>query len=299
MAKSILLLGADGQVGWELRRTLAPLGPVTACTRAEADLADLDHLRAVAAAAELIVNAAAYTAVDKAESEPELADLVNHRAVAVLAETARARGARLVHYSTDYVFDGAKPAPYIETDAVNPLSVYGATKLAGERAIAASGCRHLVFRTSWVYAARGRNFVRTMLRLAQERDELAVVADQLGAPTSARLIAELTARALAKPIPDGLYHLAAAGETSWHGFAVFVLTEARRLGWPMTADPGRVRPIPTSGYPTPARRPANSRLATDRLRTALGVVLPPWQDDARAVVAALINADRSQADRKA
>jgi dTDP-4-dehydrorhamnose reductase len=213
----ILLLGANGQVGWELRRALSSKADVTACGRAEADLSQLDELREVLqrAKANIIVNAAAYTAVDKAETERDLAERVNHEAVAVLAAHAKQSDALLIHYSTDYVFDGAKPAPYLETDATNPLSVYGATKLRGEQAVQASGCHHIIFRTSWVYAARGQNFIKTMLRLAQERDELSVVADQTGAPTSAGLIAEVTAQAISHPVLSGTYHLAASGETSW------------------------------------------------------------------------------------
>jgi dTDP-4-dehydrorhamnose reductase len=286
----ILLLGANGQVGWELRRALPP-GEVTALGRAEADLSDLEGLRGVLerAKANIIVNAAAYTAVDKAETERDLAERINHEAVAVMADHAKKTDALLIHYSTDYVFDGTKPAPYVETDTTNPISVYGATKLRGENAIRASGCHHIIFRTSWVYAARGHNFVKTMLRLAQERDELSVVADQLGAPTSAALIAAVTAQALAKPVLAGTYHLTAGGETTWHGFAVMILAEAQRLGLKLRARPDRVKPIPTSAYPTPAKRPANSRLNTDKLRTALGLVLPGWDNQARSVVAALVN----------
>lgn len=290
-AYKILLLGANGQVGWELRRSLKPMGDITACTRAEADLADLDGLRNVVARAKpnIIVNAAAYTAVDKAESEPELADRINHEAVAVLAAEAKKTEALLIHYSTDYVYDGTKPAPYVETDTTHPLGVYGATKLRGEDAVRASGCFHVIFRTSWVYAARGHNFVKTMLRLGRERDELKVVSDQIGAPTSAHLIADVTAQALTKPVLSGVYHLTAAGETSWHGFAALILAEAKRLGLALKVDPEQILPIPTSAYPTPAKRPANSRLNTDKLRTGLGIALPPWESQARRTVAALVN----------
>jgi len=286
----ILLLGANGQVGWELRRALAPLGDVTACGRAEADLSDLENLRAVVAQtkAEVIVNAAAYTAVDKAEAEKDLAERINHEAVAVLAAEAKRSDALLVHYSTDYVFDGAKPTPYIETDPTNPISVYGATKLRGEEAIRASGCRHLIFRTSWVYAARGHNFVKTMLRLGKERDQLSVVADQTGAPTSAGLIADVTAQALAQPDVSGTFHLTAAGETTWHGFAQLILAEAEKRGVSLKAGPGQVKAIATSAYPTPAKRPANSRLNTDKLRKTFGIVLPPWDEQAKGIITDIV-----------
>ena len=271
----ILLLGRNGQVGWELERSLAPLGEVTSLGRADLDLRDAARIREAVRAAgpDAIVNAAAYTAVDKAESERDAAFAVNAAAPGVLAEEARREGAFLVHYSTDYVFDGAKATPYVEDDATNPLNVYGASKLAGERAIAATGCRHLILRTSWVYGPRGSNFMLTMLRLARERAELRVVDDQVGAPTSSSAIARATASALARAIrsPElaGLYHLAAAGETSWCGFARAIFQQAG------VATP--VVPIRTEEYPTPARRPRNSRLDCSRLRNALGVTLAPWQ----------------------
>jgi dTDP-4-dehydrorhamnose reductase len=285
----ILLLGANGQVGWELHRALSPLGEVVACGRKEADLSNLDGLRTVAAVAgaDIIVNAAAYTAVDKAETEGAQAERINHEAVAVLAAHAKRAGALLVHYSTDYVFDGTKPSAYVETDPTRPINFYGATKLRGEEAVANSGCRHLVFRTSWVYAARGQNFVRTMLRLAAARDELSVVSDQVGAPTAAELIADVTALALYRGLDAGLFHLTAAGETSWHGFAQLVIGEAQIQGRALKAGPGRVKAIATAGYPTPAKRPANSRMSTNKLRTALGITLPAWQHHARRVVAEL------------
>ncbi|MDX2144509.1 MAG: dTDP-4-dehydrorhamnose reductase [Rhodospirillaceae bacterium] len=285
----ILLLGVRGQVGWELHRALSPLGDVVACGRKEADLSNLDGLRTVAAVAnaDVIVNAAAYTAVDKAETEGAQAERINHEAVAVLAAHAKRSGSILVHYSTDYVFDGTKASPYVETDATRPINFYGSTKLRGEEAIQSSGCRHLIFRTSWVYAARGGNFVRTMLRLAATRDELNVVSDQVGAPTAAELIADVTALALYRGLDGGLYHLTAAGETSWHGFAQLVIGEAQILGRALKAGPGQVKAIPTAAYPTPAKRPANSRMSTDKLRTALGITLPPWQHHARRVVAEL------------
>jgi dTDP-4-dehydrorhamnose reductase len=279
---NILLTGRNGQVGWELQRTLQPVGKVTACDHAGLDLADaaavrrkLDEVRPDA-----IVNAAAYTAVDKAESEPEQANAVNAAAPALLAQEAARRGALLIHYSTDYVFDGAKAAPYVETDPTGPLGAYGRSKLAGEAGIRASGCDHLIFRTSWVYAARGANFLRTILRLAAEREELRVVNDQVGAPTWARLIAEATALALRQALAErrhgrfesGLFHLACAGETSWHGFASAIV--AGRSGLSVKT----VTPIVTADYPTPARRPANSRLDTGAFRARFGLALPDWRD---------------------
>ena len=285
----ILLLGANGQVGTELRATLPPLGDVTAYDRDEVDFTNLEQVRDVIrnVAPDVIVNAAAYTAVDKAESEKEIAERLNHEAVAVMADEAKRSGALLVHYSTDYVYDGTKQSPYVETDATNPISVYGATKLRGDEAIAASGCRHIIFRTTWVYAAHGANFVKTMLRLAKERDELTVIADQFGAPTSAGLLADVTAKAIKDGSLSGTYHLVAGGETTWHGFAQFILAEAQKLGYVLKAGPAQVKAIPTSAYPTPAKRPANSRLSTDKLKTALKIELPSWETHARAVIAAL------------
>lgn len=272
----ILLLGRNGQVGWELEQTLAPLGELTALGRAQLDLADVPRLVASVRALqpEAIVNAAAYTAVDRAETEREAAFAVNATAPRVLAEEARRSGALLVHFSTDYVFDGAKASAYVEEDPANPINVYGASKLAGERAIAASGCRHLVLRTSWVYGPRGANFMLTMLRLARERPQLRVVDDQVGAPTSSTAIARATAtvleRTLRSPGLAGFYHLAAAGETTWCGFARAILA---RAGFETP-----VVPIRTEEYPTPARRPRNSRLDCSRLRQAFGVALEPWQE---------------------
>jgi dTDP-4-dehydrorhamnose reductase len=286
----LLVLGKNGQVGWALQRALAPLGQVVALGREDADLADAAGLRRAVedAGADLIVNAAAYTAVDKAESEPELADRINHRAVAELGAMAAARGALVVHYSTDYVFDGSGSAPYREDDATGPRSVYGATKLAGEQALVGSGARHVIFRTSWVHAGRGHNFIRTMLRLAGERDSLRVVADQMGAPTSAETIAEVTATAIRTGLADGVYHLVAGGETSWHGLAQFVIGEALALRAPLKARPESVVAISTADYPTPAVRPANSRLDTNKLRRSLGIALPDWRDGARRSARQLI-----------
>jgi dTDP-4-dehydrorhamnose reductase len=276
----ILLTGANGQVGWELQRSLAPLGEVVALDRDELDLANNDALRQRVRdlAPQAIVNAAAYTAVDRAESEPDLARAINAIAPGVLAEEAKRLDAVLVHYSTDYVFDGTKAGAYVENDPTNPLSVYGRTKLEGEQAIGATGCRHLTLRTSWVYAARGHNFALTMLRLARERRGLRIVDDQIGAPTWCREIAKATAALLsagfAAPGADGLYHLTASGATSWFGFAqaIFESPEMVRLG----IVPPALEAIPASAYPTPARRPANSRLDCSRLERQAGIRLGPW-----------------------
>lgn len=284
----LLLLGKNGQVGWELQRALAPLGELTALDRhgdggLHGDLSRPDALRETVRRLrpDVIVNAAAYTAVDKAESEPDVARVLNAEAPAVLAQEAAASGAWLVHYSTDYVFDGSGSAPRDESAPAAPLSVYGQTKLEGERAIAASGCRHLVFRTSWVYAARGGNFAKTMLKLAAERDVLRIVADQIGAPTGADLIADVTAHALRQamqePRASGLYHLAASGETSWHGYACHVIEWARARGHAVKVAAAAVQAIPSNEYPTPARRPLNSRLSTRSLQETFSLALPDWQ----------------------
>jgi dTDP-4-dehydrorhamnose reductase len=294
----ILLLGKDGQVGWELQRALAPLGEVLAYGRDGADLADAGALRALVAhtAPDVIVNAAAYTAVDKAETDQDAARAVNAAGVGVLAREAARLGAWLVHYSTDYVFDGAKPAAYLEDDVVAPQSVYGASKEAGEQAIRASGCRHLILRTSWVFAARGGNFAKTMLRLAQERDQMKVVGDQYGAPTSAELIADVTALCLYRLAHDaalaktasGTYHLAAGGETTWHGYAQFVVGQAARLGVQVKVAAECIQAIATSEYPVPAKRPANSRLDTQKLRQTFGLALPDWQVHVARLVSEIV-----------
>jgi len=283
----ILLFGKGGQVGWELQRSLAPLGELIALdvdSRQQCgDFTRLDDMAQTvcAIAPDVIVNAAAYTAVDKAESEPELVRTINALAPGMLAREARTLGSWLIHYSTDYVFDGSGSKPWVETDPIGPLSVYGSTKLEGEEAIRASGCRHLIFRTSWVYAARGGNFARTMLRLAQERECLTVIDDQIGAPTGADLLADVTAHAirtaLQQPELSGLYHLVAGGETSWHGYACFVLDLARQAGVELKVAAENVIPVPTSAFPLPARRPLNSRLDTSKLQTTFGVHLPSWQ----------------------
>lgn len=269
--KRILLTGCRGQVGWELERALSPLGEVFSCDRQRLNLAAPDQIREMVRNTQpaLVVNAAAYTAVDKAEEEPELALAINATAPGVLAEEAKRLGALLVHYSTDYVFDGTKPGPYTEDDVPNPINAYGRSKLAGEQAIQQVGGDHLILRTSWVYGLRGHNFLRTMMRLATEKPALRVVADQIGAPTWCRSIAETTAALLARSeVPKGLFHLTATGETSWHGFASAIVAAA--------GSQAKVDPITTTEYPLPARRPANSRLDCSRLR-GLGIVLPTWE----------------------
>lgn len=282
----ILLLGKNGQVGWELQRALAPLGELVALDRQGTDglcgdLANLEGLRQTinAVRPDVLVNAAAYTAVDRAESEPELADLINAQAPRVMAEEMRKRNGWLLHYSTDYVFDGSGTTPWQEAGPVAPLNLYGLSKLRGEQAILASGCQQLIFRTSWVYAARGGNFALTMLRLAAEREQLKVIADQIGAPTGAELIADVSAHALRaafeRPQLAGIYHLAAAGEVSWHGYASFVIEQARSAGQQLAVK--QITAIPSAEYPTPARRPLNSRLDCRKLRDSFGLHLPDWQ----------------------
>ncbi|MGM1053167.1 MAG: dTDP-4-dehydrorhamnose reductase [Pseudomonadota bacterium] len=308
----ILVTGGNGQVGFELQRQLCLLGSVLAPTRQELDLANetavahwLEKHRP-----ELIVNAAAYTAVDKAEEEPELARRLNAELPAQLAEYSAARGQWLVHYSSDYVYPGSGETPWKESDATGPLSVYGQTKLEGDRAMQASGCQHLIFRTSWVYSARGNNFMKTMLRLGRERDALKVVSDQIGAPTPARLIAQVTALALhslpltsealtsakrahSSPVRSALYHLAPAGETSWHGFASEIFRQAAGMceeqSEELAITPERVAPIPTAEYPTPATRPLNSRLCCRELERALGITLPTWQEQLTLTLAEHLN----------
>ena len=294
----ILLLGCDGQVGWELQRSLQPLGEVVALDFQSAHLAaDFSRPAALAATVDavkpgLIVNAAAHTAVDKAESEPDLAQAINADAAGVLARSAAAAGAWLVHYSTDYVFDGSGDQPRDEQAATGPLSVYGRTKLDGERQIRESGCRHLILRTSWVYAARGGNFARTMLRLAATKTELNVIDDQIGAPTGADLLADLTAlmarAAHARPELAGTYHAVAAGATSWHGYARLDIEAARARCVPLALPADALRPIPTSAYPTPAPRPLNSRLGTRKLRECFGVHLPDWDTGVRRLLAEIL-----------
>jgi dTDP-4-dehydrorhamnose reductase len=285
----ILLTGAGGQLGYELARVLAPVGALTACTRADCDLERPDELREVirSTTPTVIVNAAAYTAVDRAESEPERAAAVNRDAVAVIAEEANRLGASVVHYSTDYVFDGTKTGWYTEDDPTHPLGVYGRTKWEGEEALRSSGVPHLILRTSWVVGAHGANFAKTMLRLAATQETLRVVSDQIGAPTNAVLISEVTLALLGRldaegqgRFPFGTYHLAAAGETSWHAYAQCVFEEAG-------LNPARVHPLTTAEYPTAAKRPANSRLDTSRLRDTFDLALPDWTIGVREVVRAI------------
>ncbi|MFM7026582.1 MAG: dTDP-4-dehydrorhamnose reductase [Limnohabitans sp.] len=282
----ILLLGPNGQVGWELRRSLGVLGELITLDRHSTPCGDLSQPEALAQTVrtlrpDVVVNAAAHTAVDKAEREPEPARTLNAHAPAALAQAAAESGAWLVHYSTDYVFDGSGTRAWQEDDATVPLGVYGQTKLEGEQAVTASGCRHLIFRTSWVYAARGGNFAKTMLRLAQERERLTVIDDQHGAPTGADLIADVTAHAIRmafqQPQLAGLYHLVASGETTWHGYARHVIAQGRAQRPDLAWTVGEVTPVPTSAFPTPAQRPLNSRLDTRKLRQAFGLTLPHWQ----------------------
>ena len=285
---SILLLGKDGQGGWQLQRSLAPHGPVTACGRSECDLTDLEQLLSLVRQLKpaVIVNASAYTAVDRAESEPDLAMRVNGEAPGVLAEEAVRLGALLIHYSTDYVYDGCKAGPYVESDPTNPQSVYGRTKLAGEEAIRAAGAKSVIFRTSWVFGARGGNFVKTILRLAREKETLNVVADQVGSPTPAALIATVTGVALAM-LRQGramnrhqqrLYHLCCGRPVSWHEFARTIITRAAAMpGFDLRLRPEAIIAIPGSEYPTAAVRPANSRLDCTRLESDFGLQMPDWE----------------------
>ncbi|NMG74284.1 dTDP-4-dehydrorhamnose reductase [Aromatoleum diolicum] len=284
----LLVTGANGQVGWELARSLMPLGDVIALDRSRCDLSRPETLAGLVAelAPDVIVNAAAYTAVDKAEAEEALATTINGTAAGELARAAKAVGALLIHYSTDYVFDGSKASPYTEDDPVAPINAYGRSKLAGEMAIGASGCDHLILRTTWVFAARGGNFVRTMLRLGAEREQLRVVADQHGAPTWARNIADATAQVIACAqrerqqggFTSGVFNLASSGHTTWHGFAEAIFDAARARLPAVGLKVARVEPIPAAAYPTPAARPANSRLAQERLRARFGIVMPRWDE---------------------
>lgn len=297
----ILLLGKNGQVGWELQRSLSVLGERVALDRHSPDLCgDLANLPGLAQTVravrpDVIVNAAAYTAVDKAESEPMLARTVNALAVGVLAQEAQALGAWLVHYSTDYVFDGSGTRPWRETDAPAPLNVYGQTKLEGERLIQATNPRHLIFRTSWVYGARGGNFAKTMLRLAQEREHLTVIDDQFGAPTGAELLADVTAHAIRQAVhaPDlaGVYHVAASGETNWFLYAHMALALAKRSKLATKLVVKTVDAVPTSAFPTPARRPHNSRLDTAKLQAAMGLTLPDWTQGVERMLAKVLADD--------
>ncbi len=274
----ILLTGSNGQLGFELRRSLAPLGTVQAIGSVDCDLGDEPALRSLIRAFRptVVVNPAAYTAVDAAEGDILRATAVNARAPGILAEEAERLGAKLIQFSTDYVFDGRKTAPYVETDTPSPLNVYGQTKWAGEKAVQEACSRHLILRTSWLLGAQGKNFARTLLRLAAERDELAVVADQQGAPTSAALLADVTAELLRQDL-GGLYHATAGGETTWHAYACHIVERARNAGRPVRVARDAILAISTAEFPTPARRPANSCLNTRSLRRASGLELPPWQ----------------------
>ena len=294
----ILLFGKNGQVGWELQRSLTPLGELLALdSKSQNVCGDLSNLEGIATtvrnfAPDVIVNAAAYTAVDKAETDSDLAHTVNALAPGVLAHEAKRCRAWLLHYSTDYVFDGSGERPWQEQDHTAPLNVYGKSKLAGEQAIMAADCQHLIFRTSWVYALRGNNFAKTMLRLAQERDSLSVIADQIGAPTGAELLADVSAHAITKAlkIPElgGLYHLTASGEASWHSYACFVINYAREAGLSIKVAADAIQAVPSSQFATAAARPKNSRLDTDKLQSAFNLKLPHWQTGVHRMLTELI-----------
>ena len=292
---NILLFGKTGQVGWELQRALAPLGTVTAVdVKSTTYCGDFSNPEGVAETVrrvrpDVIVNAAAHTAVDKAETEREFAELLNATSVRAIAVEAEKLGAWLIHYSTDYVFPGTGETPWLETDAVAPLNVYGETKLAGEKAVQENCTKHLIFRTSWVYAGKGNNFAKTMLRLAKDRPELSVINDQFGAPTGAELLADCTAHAirtaLQKPEVAGLYHLVASGTTTWHDYAALVFAEAKAAGMELAIE--KLNAVPTSAYPTPARRPTNSRLNTEKFQRQFDLVLPDWQVGVKRMLAEL------------
>jgi len=290
----ILLLGANGQVGWELQHSLVPLGEIKACTRKEANLEDLGALRKLIQAyqPQIIVNAAAYTAVDQAESEPEKAYQINTEAVSTIAKEAKQINALLIHYSTDYIFDGTHITPYTEQDQPNPQSVYGKTKQQGEQKIIESCCNYLIFRTSWVYATRGKNFLNTIIKLAQEREELNIVNDQIGVPTSARLIADITALAIYRITQQldntekltGIYNLTPMGETSWYGFAQQILEQAGQQGIKLKVTHDRIKPITTEQYPQSAKRPKNSMLNTNKLQQTFKLHLPDWKQQLKQVM---------------
>ena len=294
----VLLFGKGGQVGWELQRSLAPLGELIALDFDSQDYCgDFTNLQGLAKTVQdiqpdVIINAAAHTAVDKAESEPELSRTINALAPGVLAEAAQRAGATLVHYSTDYVFDGSGTQSWLETDPTNPLSVYGKTKLEGEQLVSANCAKHLIFRTSWVYAAKGGNFAKTMLRLAKERDALTVINDQMGAPTGAELLADVTAHAIRSlqlnPEQAGLYHLVAGGETSWHGYAQFIINHARKAGAELKTSEQAIAPVPSSAFVTAATRPLNSRLNTSKLQSTFNLTLPTWQQGVARMLTEII-----------
>ena len=293
----ILLLGKNGQVGWELQRALAPLGELIALDRLGLDdlSGDMSDPEAVFNTVlkiqpDIVVNASAYTAVDLAETEKDLANVVNHLAVKKIAEACQRIQAILIHYSTDYVFSGQGDAAFLESDQIDPVNEYGRTKALGEQAIVESGCEHLIFRTSWVYASKGKNFLKTMLNLAQQREELSIIADQIGAPTSAELIADVTAQAIPQILKDrkksGLYHLVASGETSWFGYANYIFEQAKVLGTELKVS--KVNSIPTTAYPTPASRPLNSRLSTQKLQQTFELNLPDWKDSVKRTLTELL-----------
>ena len=299
----MLLLGAEGQVGSELQRSLAPLGELKACNRKNVDLENLDDLRTVIRndKPDIIINAAAYTAVDKAESEPDKANCINAEAVGLIANETKRLKACLVHYSTDYIFDGTKSGTYTESDIPKPLSVYGKTKLSGEENIRASGCQHLIFRTSWIHGRQGSNFIKTILNHAKTKNNLKIISDQFGAPTSAALIADITAQCLHQLTSEkdfsgqmsGTYHLSATGVTNWYEYAQFVITAAQKNGLMLSATPKKVRPVTTADNSQQAVRPANSQLDCQKLISVFKVHLPPWQQDVKTLVSELVNQDIS------
>jgi len=291
-ADGVLLFGADGQLGHALQAELPGLGRLIALTLADVDIADAKALQAVIRhhAPRYIVNAAAYTAVDKAEQEPDLVQAINATAPGIMAAEAKTLGATMVHYSTDYVFNGQSAQPYKESDATDPLSVYGRSKRDGDAQVMAQAGTFFIFRSSWVVGAHGGNFLKTMLRLAQERDSLSVVADQHGVPTSARWMAQVTLKALQNPqhaVLSGLYHLSNAGHTTWHGYAQYVLAQAARMGWSLKVQAAQVKAISTADYPLPAARPANSLLDTRSVQQKLGLAIPTWQTGVDEILAAL------------
>lgn len=287
----ILLFAKNGQVGWELQRALAPLGELIALDKTQCDLSNSQQLQQTLSehAPQIIVNASAYTAVDKAEEEPELAHAINATAPAIMASQAKQLGALLVHYSTDYVFSGEGTTPWLEDDITSPQNTYGKTKREGEEVIEQSGCNYLIFRTSWVYAARSQNFIAAMHRLMVERDALGIVSDQIGVPTSAELIADVSAHAIAQTLQDakkcGIYHLAASGETSWYDYAKLIADELLKAGVELKITPSAIKPIKTSEYPTPAKRPLNSRLNTQKIAIAFNLTMPNWQQGVKRAIA--------------
>ncbi|KPV39575.1 dTDP-4-dehydrorhamnose reductase [Thiohalorhabdus denitrificans] len=301
----ILLFGRTGQIGWELERALAPIGQLVSLDEegSEGLCGDFTRPEALAetiqaVSPDVVVNAAAYTAVDDAESEPETVMAVNGEAPGVLAREARECGAWLVHYSTEYVYDGSGDRPWREGDAPEPLNAYGRAKREGDRAIQASGCKHLILRTSWVYAPRGKNFLRTMLRLACSREALQVIDDQYGAPTPAELVADITAQVLPTALGDsgksGIYHCTAAGETTWHDYACYLIEQAREMGWPIKVSNDAIAPISTEGFPTAAQRPKNCRLDCERLERTFGIARPDWRVGVERALKELGNRESGQ-----